>query len=288
MPSYRLLDFEPNTDQTFEIAGEMGVGSQFWPTTASWAATVDTNAGALANVYDGMYLLGNGVATPAGVTVPDTTTPWYTVNNDYTQDGTLLAYRGRAGSGEVYVANLAGQGDYMGRYYGYKRPSATVNGPGATGTRISCWTGAAMAVASGTCDNTADGLAQTFNNLAPHDALGYWCATCHDRYLAPGSASRTTDSGDPGYHYRHRAAAAVSVTGTSANTFAGTGNYTCIDCHNAHGTTSYADDLSTTASYAGSSALLKADNRAVCVRCHAGAVNFFNIITSPTAPMVLP
>jgi hypothetical protein len=136
-----------------------------------------------------------------------------------------------------------------------------------------------MTATSTDCPGGAGGTA--FNNQAPHDVLGYWCATCHDRYLAPGGASRTTDSGDLSYHFRHRSAA-------SGATLAGTGTYTCVDCHNAHGTSATANALSTSATYAADSALLKADNRAVCIRCHAGAINFFNTTTSPTAPMVLP
>ena len=71
--------------------------------------------------------------TGAGVYVPDRTVKWYSVNNDITLDGMLAAYRGRAGSGEIFVANFAGQGDYMGRYYGYQRPA------GATGGTTRCF-----------------------------------------------------------------------------------------------------------------------------------------------------
>jgi hypothetical protein len=102
--------------------------------------------------------------------------------------------------------------------------------------------------------------------------------------MAPGGASRTTDSGDPGYHYRHRSEAAAG-----AATLAGTGTYTCVDCHNAHGTAQTSSSaLATDASYAKGSVLLKADNRAICARCHAGAINFFNVTTSPTAPIIVP
>jgi hypothetical protein len=105
--------------------------------------------------------------------------------------------------------------------------------------------------------------------------MGFWCATCHVKDLAPGGVSRTTN-GDNTYHYRH-AAQRLSNTGF------GNGQYNCVDCHNAHGTSATADALSGGASYATGSVLLKADNRAFCVRCHAGSVNFFNVTTSPNA-----
>jgi predicted CXXCH cytochrome family protein len=273
-PSYRLLRFTPEGSNGFEVASEVGTGATsagiYWQTNTTWTA-----ANGIAAAFNTQPV----IPTTAGVMVPDTTVKWYSVNNDYTLDNTLTAYRGRGGSGEIYVANFAGQGDYMGRYYGYKRPSATINGPGA-GTRITCWNGTVMTGTSTDCPGGTGGTA--FNNQAPHDVLGFWCSTCHDRYLAPGGApgSRDINSGDPGYHFRHRAVASGNI--------AGTGTYTCVDCHNAHGTVATANALASSATYAADSALLKGDNRAVCVRCHAGAVNFFNISTSPTAPMVLP
>jgi predicted CXXCH cytochrome family protein len=101
--------------------------------------------------------------------------------------------------------------------------------------------------------------------------MAYWCATCHDRYLSnssssttattPFNSSRTTDSGDAAYHYRH-----------------GTVSTACVDCHTAHGTTAtMTTDLARNATYAtASSILLKSDNRSICVQCHGTAVNFWN------------
>lgn len=270
-PSYRLLRFTPSGSNGFEVAGEVGaLATSYWNTAEVWGAT----PGGISLAFAAQPV----IPSVTGVMVPDTTVKWYSVNNDYTLDGMLLAYRGRVGSGEIFTANFAGQGDYMGRYYGYRRPAGVVTAA-TTGTVLSCANGAGVPTVAGTPCGPTTGTA--FNNQASHDVLGYWCATCHDRYLAPGGASRTTDSGDANYHFRHRSAA-------SGATLAGTGTYTCVDCHNAHGTSATANALSTSATYATDSALLKADNRAVCVRCHAGAVNFFNITTSPTAPMVLP
>ena len=273
MPSYRLLDFAPGGSNGFEVTSEVGTTTAaYWNTTQKWTA-----ANGIAASFNGSFV----VPTTAGVTVPDTLVKWYSVNNDYTKDGTLLTYRGRVASGEIYTANFAGQGDYMGRYYGYKRPAALVTTTLlASGTVTTCANSAGLPTNPGTACPPTTGT--SFNNQAPHDVLGYWCSTCHDRYLAPGGVSRTTDSGDPGYHFRHRA-----VAGSGG--LAGTGTYTCVDCHNAHGTSATASSaLAADASYGKGSVLLKADNREVCIRCHAGAVNFFNIVTSPTAPMVLP
>ena len=274
-PSYRLLRFTPAGSNGFEVAGEVGAGTaNYWNTTQTWSPAVGTPFAGTAVV-----------PSTAGVLVPDRTIKWYSVNNDITRDPSLAAYRARSGPSapEIYVANFAGQGDYGGRYYAYRRPSTAASltpptPPSDISTYTSCPNGSGVPTNPVTACGAATGTA--FNNSAPHDALGFWCSTCHDRYLAPGGASRTTDSGDPGYHFRHRAAATGATTGT--------GTYTCVDCHNAHGTASTANALAGSATYAGDSALLKADNRAICTRCHAAAVNFFNVSTSPTAPMIVP
>jgi hypothetical protein len=223
-------------------------------------------------------LLSPIAPSAAGVLVPDTPVYWYSVNNDNAQDNTLEAYRSR--SNGMYVSISAGQGDYGALYRGYTRPSVTLTNAGTE--KYQCWDGSSTtATTSLNIVDCAAVAGTNFNNKPAHDVLGFWCSTCHDRYLAPGSASRSTDSGDPGYHYRHRAQA---ISSTSM----GNGQYTCVDCHNAHGTAATADTLAGNASYAGGSILLKADNRAICLRCHASAVNFFNVVTSPNAMMVDP
>lgn len=244
IPSYRLLRYTPEGSSGYEITANVGTGTTFtWNTAA--------------------------VPSAAGVTVPDPAVKWYTPNNDVALDPSVASYRARAG--EIYVANFAGLGDYMGRYYGYQRPATVASG---TGTFVTC---GSPTTGSQTACGAASGTA--FNNVPAQDKLGYWCGTCHDRYVAQGgTATRSTDTNDPGYHYRHRS----QGNGTTA------GQYTCVSCHNAHGTVAQASPLAADATYAGDSALLKADNRAVCVRCHAAAVNFFNTTTSPTAPMVVP
>lgn len=271
IPSYRLLDFTPAGSNGFEIAAEVGT-TGYWDTDMTWNAAAGLGAGVAV------------VPSATGVQVPDRTIKWYSVNSDITLDPSLGAFRGRVTGNEIYVANSAGRGDYMARYYGYRRPSATSTVGAVAGTLIDCNNPPAVPPVASAA-NTACGAATgtVFNNSAPHDVLGFWCSTCHDRYLAPGgtgTGSRTTDSGDALYHYRHRS--------QSLGTTLGTGTYTCVDCHNAHGTSATASSaLASNASYATGSVLLKGDNRAVCTRCHAGAINFFNVTTSPTAPMIL-
>lgn len=245
IPSYRLLRYTPSGSNGYEITASVGNGTAF-----AWNTAV--------------------VPSAAGVTVPDPTVKWYTPNNDVALDPSVASYRAR--TGEIYVANFAGLGDYMGRYFAYQRPAAVAGVTGGT-TYITCGT---PTTGSQTACAAASGTA--FNNVAAQDKLGFWCATCHDRYLAQGGVTRTTDTTDPGYHYRHRS------QGNGTNL----GQYTCVSCHNAHGTVSQASPLASSATYAGDSALLKADNRAICIRCHASAVNFFNTTTSPGASMVNP
>jgi predicted CXXCH cytochrome family protein len=284
-PSYRLLRFQPSGSNGFEIASETGAGSSFaWNTSLTW------------NSASG--LTGAVVPSALGVTVPDPLIKWYTYNSDIAVDPSVGAYRGRTAAGDYMVAVFAGVGDYMGRYYGYANPAnlTTVATAGVDCPTIV--TNPTNVAPPNAPDPAGSHLCSTggtaFNNRPAHDALGYWCATCHDRYLAlggntaqdpasppaNGSGSRVNDTGDPAYHFRHTSEFVSSFTRF------GTGVYDCVDCHNAHGTSSTANALAQSATYADDSALLKADNRAVCVRCHAPSVNFFNVTTSPNAPWV--
>jgi predicted CXXCH cytochrome family protein len=284
IPSYRLLRFTPEGSGGFEAA---------------------------------TYVVANGFAqlywdrpSTVGVSVPDVATKWYTPNTDYALDPSVAAYRGvntnAGGTGnEMFVALIAGLGDYGGKYYAYRRPAATSSAStaGSGGRPISCPNGApGVGVPTSPTTPCAAATGTAFNNLPAQDVLGFWCATCHDRYLAPGGSngvpsagahggSRDTDSNDPGYHFRHRA---QGVTGTvttagvvTLGAYTGTGQYTCLSCHNAHGTAAQTTALSSSATYAGDSALLKADNRAICTRCHAAPVNFFNTVTTPGAIMIV-
>jgi predicted CXXCH cytochrome family protein len=91
-------------------------------------------------------------------------------------------------------------------------------------------------------------------------ALARFCAQCHTRYLAGGSAGKT-DSGDAIFTYRHP---------SSSNAV------NCLTCHVAHGSsaqmTGEADMLAVTpglgVTTGTDSALLRLDDRGVCVQCH--------------------
>lgn len=311
MPSYRLLEFTPVGSNGFEVSGQVAT-TGYWDTDMNWSAT-----GGTVNTATGLSLAGNpAVPSALGVYVPDVSVKWYTPNFDIASDPSVIAYRGgytyvtasgTQTSSDMMSAMFAGIGDYGGRYWAYRRPAVTaglstrVSGLNTTATILSCVDGSGNPTVTPTACTlpTVSATNPNYDNTPAHDVLGFWCATCHDRYLAPGGASRTTDTNDPGYHLRHRA----QGTGTSI----GVGTYTCVDCHNAHGTAAQASTLAGTAGYpwgadpitadpeyaagtagsswAGGSTLLKADNRAICLRCHASAVNFFNELTTSTAKM---
>lgn len=91
-----------------------------------------------------------------------------------------------------------------------------------------------------------------------------WCSSCHTRYL---SSSAKTPSGDAVFAYRH-------TSNKISAKIDGTGQRTCIQCHVAHGSNasmSGTRSSSVTApdgTGAGSSKLLRVDNRGTCQMCH--------------------
>ena len=110
-----------------------------------------------------------------------------------------------------------------------------------------------------------------------------WCLQCHSRY-AGFNSSRSTDSGDDIFRYRHSTEK----------------NRVCTTCHVAHGTNAVMnEDLSggTTFSanvpypdgsvHAGSSRLLKVDNRGVCQACH-DPTNGSAPVPQGTVPTLFP
>ena len=82
-------------------------------------------------------------------------------------------------------------------------------------------------------------------------------------------------SGDLTYMYRH--ASGDIRTSMDGVTAAGAGtsvSRSCVACHVAHGTAAQMTTLSTGAALSADSALLRMDNRSICLRCHASSVNF--------------
>ncbi len=113
--------------------------------------------------------------------------------------------------------------------------------------------------------------------------LAAWCATCHDRYLAPDDSGHT-DTGDPIFAYRHIS----QGQGCGCHNLHGgpppTGNpefrhdpLSCLTCHVAHGSTARMSghagvvpwpNGNGTPSGDARSALLRVDNRGTCELCH--------------------
>lgn len=253
--SYRILRFQPVGSNGFETTG---------PSAAYFVSAGVTESGTLGGVY-----------------IADVATKWYTPNTNVTIDPSVAAYRSRydsaAGAQTPYQAYIQGLGDWAGRTYVYQRPAfqAGRTGNNPNYTYISCPdpvtglpTGPNTPPTNGTdagFNTTACGAnlpaGSIWNNTAPMQKLGLWCATCHDRYLATNA--RTTDSGDATFMFRH--------------TSSGGGVGSCVVCHAAHGTSAaMTTNLAQNATLnPGSSDLLKYDNRSICADCHGTSVNFW-------------
>lgn len=125
--------------------------------------------------------------------------------------------------------------------------------------------------------NDADGVAPWIHPVDPVRCLYVSNQENHVRgqpATGPGWGDNG-DSGDLTYHYRHGAGdIRLSMDGTS---LAGAGTSvgrSCVACHVAHGTAAQMTALASGASLSADSALLRMDNRSLCLRCHAGDVNF--------------
>jgi hypothetical protein len=93
--------------------------------------------------------------------------------------------------------------------------------------------------------------------------ISAWCTQCHTRYMA-GTGSYQTSSGDAMYTYRHRSDQNFKEGGAN-----------CITCHVAHGSNASMSGTNSgkvtdpgTNANAGSSKLLRVDNRGTCNMCH--------------------
>lgn len=82
-------------------------------------------------------------------------------------------------------------------------------------------------------------------------------------------------SGDNTYMYRHSSGDIRASMDGTVTAGAGTSlSRSCVACHVSHGTTSAATALAAGATLTHDSALLRMDNRSICLRCHASSVNF--------------
>lgn len=251
IPSYRLLRYTPTGSNGYQPA------SAALFTNANTGALDQTTAGATVLEPAGMGAnSGNGYRA---------TKWWYSINTDWTKDDKLAALKKPFGwvAGQPWESVTFGIGDYgpYGRGATYKRPAIT------NSTSYYCYdpTGGPPTNPPATNNNCTTAPSGTlFDNSKARVALGLFCAQCHDRYLA-GSAERSNPSADTLYTYRHLSGG-IDTSGDPS--------VTCVDCHNAHGTSSVSDSLSASATLSDDSALLKLDNRAMCARCHGNDVNF--------------
>jgi predicted CXXCH cytochrome family protein len=82
-------------------------------------------------------------------------------------------------------------------------------------------------------------------------------------------------SGDLTYTYRHASGdIRTSSDGTNAQGAGTSLSRSCAACHVSHGTTAASTALASSSTLAGDSALLRMDNRSVCLRCHASDIGF--------------
>lgn len=111
---------------------------------------------------------------------------------------------------------------------------------------------------------SSSGVATSYTPSVFIANISAWCTTCHTRYLAT-RGSYQTNSGDAMYGYRHR---------SDQNYREGGAN--CITCHVAHGSNASMSGANSSQSpqpdgtgTAGSSKLLRVDNRGTCNMCHS-------------------
>jgi len=305
IPSYRLLKWEPDGSNGFELsATALGTGGQ------TSALFTNANSGALDQVAGSTG--GATILEPAGMGASSAdgykaTKWWYTLNSNWTLDP-LIAALGVPHSwaaGQPWESASNGYGDYGpdGRGFTYIRPAFNTTYNAVTNkTPASYWcydptaatlpanppfasTTGGYATYTGNCasfmSTYVGTLGTSFDNSKARVALGLFCAQCHDRYFeASGSATKNT--GDAVFMYQHASgAAALNSHGVMTDP-----SITCVDCHNAHGTSSIADSLSSSASLAGDAALLKLDNRSMCATCHGPGINFQ--FAAPAVPTATP
>jgi hypothetical protein len=295
--TYRILRYQATGSNGYEIpTGTLFSVQAAVLTAGSMGITIAPAAGAA-----------------GGATIVDTTpyiagapSHWYSLNDNATLDPGLAALtKPHVGATDILTTPLwqpisQSKGDYSTASRGaqYRRPALT----GST-TSLSCsWTAASgitympSANPPGTTNNCGQysygptaspvvplgastaPVTELFNNNAQRLGVAYFCAECHDRYMAD-SASRTAAgvSTDGTYKYRH----------ASGSGDAGSPSVTCVDCHVAHGTSATETTLSASATLAqqpvalNSSALLKLDNREMCARCHFGTIGVQLSLTNP-------
>ncbi len=283
IPSYRILKYTPDGSNGYEITSTAGLAfytNALKPEKSTDATSVPNIVGTITVGTNTFY--SSTVLEPYGMGANSTdnytaTSWWYTLNTNTTTgfDPFLVAlYQGHGVTGSMpWTSVTFGPGDPVtAGLHGvnYQRPATT------NSAKLSCFnpvTGPAAnpPVAANTNNCTAgNGFVQigaNFDNSNARYGIAFFCAQCHDRYLS-SSAGLTTSTGDQLFMFQHDSGA-TSTIGSNPNV-------TCVDCHNAHGssatvTTLASDPLS---GINGDSSLLKLDNREMCITCHASSVDF--------------
>lgn len=285
--TYRLLRYQPLGSNGYEVTtGTLFSINAASLTAGSMGITVQPSAG-----------------TTGGATIVDTApyvsgapSHWYSLNDDASIDQGLAALTSpHVSPTDILTTPLwqpieTGKGDYSAAARGdqYRRPALT-----SSTANLSCaWTAAAGGYTHMPSANppslknncgayiiggaSAPAVTEDFNNVPQRLGVAYFCAQCHDRYLADSNGP-TTSSGDAKFMYRH-----ASGSGDASSP-----SVTCVDCHVAHGTSSTETTLSASATLAqqstsiNSSALLKLDNREMCARCHFGTIGVQLSLSTP-------
>jgi hypothetical protein len=274
MPSYRLLRYTPEGSNGYEITSVAGKAfyTNALKTDAIIPPTTLASGGLSASVHEP---IGMGATSGNNYTA---TSWWYTINtNAYPSqayDPFLVALDKPYGASATtkWTSVTFGPNDPAPIIHGaaYLRPAT------ANSTSLFCYTPGGTAPANPPATNNncvAPNFTVTgplFNNSSARLGMAFFCAQCHDRYLS-SSAGLTTSTGDKLFMFQHDSGATKTALKDP--------NVTCVDCHNAHGSSATATDLSsdplsTTASNPDDSSMLKLDNREMCISCHGSSINF--------------
>lgn len=263
-PSYRLLRYTPTNSGGFTVTSTV-------------------------NTWQGVAYAGFQIDDPGKATTGNMVGKWWYTPNFYgttaeaaslTNDPTLNAGLSVTAAPASYTGTLAAfqtsvksfrsfaDGDYSVRPASARNPYRATDlylaGPymqPAQSMTIAGVPGAGTYVQGSVFDYT----------LARRD-MSFFCAQCHDRYMNNTSLrSGVIPSGDAIYTFRHSSG---DYRPTSAGGTGGSGGQACMSCHVAHGTTAASTTLAASAAKSNSIALLRLDNRAVCLKCHAGSVGY--------------
>jgi predicted CXXCH cytochrome family protein len=283
--SYLLRDTQPALCYTCHGAGAGGASTDVFDGVGYTGMERGSGAQALRGGGFGYALIGSGTATrtaangatPATKTVPVLSAGTQTTST-HSVDGTMATVWGNgtigSGAGNQIALRCGSCHDPHGNgNYRILRPipndSAAATGvtiPDSTTklyTTTNYWSTNDPNSPTVTVNYTSRGAPATATTSAFIANISAWCTQCHTRYLA-GSGSYKTDSGDAMFGYRHRSDQNYKEGGAN-----------CITCHVAHGSNAAMNGTESGkvtnpdgSGPAGSSKLLRVDNRGTCNMCH--------------------